>query len=211
MAAAPKEPSGGRHAKIEALRREERRHERRRRIIIWSTAGILAAALAGGGVWAASTAKDDGAKPESTAIAGVQTFGQLSQTHVQTPVTYSQTPPVGGDHNPVWLNCMGDVYTKPVPNENAVHSLEHGAVWISYNDKATPADVDTLSAKVKGGHHVFMSPYPTQPGTITLTAWSTQLTVDSASDPRVNAFLTQYVLGPQTPEPGAACTGGLTP
>ena len=50
-------------------------------------------------------------------------------------------PPVGGDHNPVWMNCDGDVYKKPIPDVNAVHSLEHGAVWVTYNDKAPAADV----------------------------------------------------------------------
>ncbi|MBB5796324.1 hypothetical protein HDA41_004288 [Streptomyces caelestis] len=34
--------------------------------------------------------------------------------------------------------------------------------------------------------------------------------MDAASDPRVEQFTTAYVQGPQTPEPGAPCTGGLT-
>ncbi|MFB7613994.1 DUF3105 domain-containing protein [Kitasatospora sp. NPDC056181] len=210
MAAAPGESPDTRRARIEALRREERRHERRRKIIYASAAGVILAGVVAGGIWAVTSASDNAPKAAVT-IAGVQTFGTLGRTHVQTPVSYPQTPPVGGDHNPLWLNCNGNVYTKPVPNENAVHSLEHGAVWITYNNKAGPADVAALAAKVEGKPYSFMSPYPTEAGTITLTAWSTQLVVDSASDPRVDAFLTQYVQGPQTPEPGAPCTGGLTP
>ncbi|MFD0277858.1 DUF3105 domain-containing protein [Kitasatospora sp. NPDC127111] len=210
MASAPRKPTDGRRARIEALRKEERRHERRRKIIYASAAGLILAGVVAGGIWAVTSASDNGGKSAAD-IAGVQTFGQLGRTHVQTPVSYPQTPPVGGDHNPLWLTCNGNVYTKPVPNENAVHSLEHGAVWITYNDKAGPDDVAALAAKVQGKAYTFMSPYPAESGKITLTAWSTQLVVDSASDPRVDAFLAEYVQGPQTPEPGAPCTEGLTP
>jgi len=42
-----------------------------------------------------------------------------------------------------------------------------------------------------------------------LTAWGHQRTVTSASDPNVDKFFETYVQGRQTPEPGAACTGGL--
>ncbi|WP_194922430.1 DUF3105 domain-containing protein, partial [Catenulispora rubra] len=66
------------------------------------------------------------ASQASANIAGVKSFSGLSRNHVTTPVTYPQTPPVGGDHAPVWLNC--GVYTAPVANENAVHAMEHGAV-----------------------------------------------------------------------------------
>lgn len=43
-----------------------------------------------------------------------------------------------------------------------------------------------------------------------LSAWGKQLTVKSAADARVAQFFTKYVQGPQTPEPGAACSGGIS-
>ncbi|GAA2829188.1 DUF3105 domain-containing protein [Kitasatospora aburaviensis] len=192
------------------MHEEDLRRKRRRKIVYSAVAGLIVAGVLAGGIWAVTTA-DDSAPTSKAPIAGVQTFGMLGRTHVQTPVAYPQTPPVGGDHSPVWLNCNGDVYTEPVPNENAVHSLEHGAVWITYNDQASPADVAALAAKVQGKPYTFLSPYPTEQGKITLTAWGNQLVVDSPNDPRVDAFLAQYVQGPQTPEPGAPCTDGLRP
>jgi len=61
------------------------------------------------------------------------------QQHAWGPLTYAQNPPVGGKHNPNWQNCMGDVYDDPIAKEHAVHAMEHGAVWVTYDkSKVTP-------------------------------------------------------------------------
>ncbi|MFF0970279.1 DUF3105 domain-containing protein [Streptomyces sp. NPDC003703] len=141
---------------------------------------------------------------------GVRTWkGTLGRTHTTDPVTYPMEPPVGGDHNPVWQNCNGDVYTAPLKNEHAVHALEHGAVWVTYDAKAPKADVDALAAKVRRTPYSLMSPVADQKDPIMLSAWAHQRTVTGAADPNVDAFFAQFVQGPQTPEPGAACTGGV--
>nr|BFD85191.1 DUF3105 domain-containing protein [Streptomyces sp. Xyl84] len=145
-----------------------------------------------------------------TGADGVRTWqGTLGRTHTTAPVTYPMEPPVGGDHNPVWQNCDGDVYTAPLKNEHAVHALEHGAVWVTYNAKASEADVAALAAKVRRTPYTLMSPVPGQKDPIMLSAWAHQRTVTGATDPAVDAFLAKFVQGPQTPEPGAACTGGV--
>ncbi|WP_329487132.1 DUF3105 domain-containing protein [Kitasatospora sp. NBC_01246] len=200
-----------RRARIAELRAAEQRRDRRNKIIASVIAGTLVIAAIATGTWIVVDANNDKKAKETAAAApidGVQTFGDLSRNHVKEKVTYPQTPPVGGDHNAIWLDCMGHVYDQPVENERAVHSLEHGAVWVTYNGKATPDDIKTLSDKVKATPYSLMSPYPDEKGTITLSAWSTQLVVDSASDPRVGEFFTKYVQGKQTQEPGASCTMG---
>ncbi|MER6396819.1 MULTISPECIES: DUF3105 domain-containing protein [unclassified Kitasatospora] len=200
-----------RRARIAELRAAEQRRDRRNKIIASVVAGTLVIAAIATGTWIVVDANNDKKAKETAAAApidGVQTFGDLSRNHVKEKVTYPQTPPVGGDHNAIWLDCMGHVYDQPVENERAVHSLEHGAVWVTYNGKATPDDIKTLSDKVKATPYSLMSPYPDEKGTITLSAWSTQLVVDSASDPRVGEFFTKYVQGKQTQEPGASCTMG---
>lgn len=108
------------------------------------------------------------------------------------------------------MNCNGDVYTKAVDNMNAVHSLEHGAVWVTYNSKAADADVKALAEKVKKTPYTLMSPVEDQADPIMLSAWGKQRTVTSATDANVDKFLESFVQGEQTPEPGAACTGGLS-
>ncbi|MDX3337861.1 DUF3105 domain-containing protein [Streptomyces sp. ME02-6979.5a] len=145
------------------------------------------------------------------AIEGLKSWdaAKLGRQHVAGTVDYPMKPPVGGDHNASWMNCDGDVYEKPLPDVNAVHSLEHGAVWITYNGTAADAEVSKLAQRVKATPFTLMSPYAAQEGAIMLSAWGKQVTVDSADDKRVDQFLAQYVQGAQTPEPGAPCTGGL--
>jgi hypothetical protein len=168
------------------------------------------------GMAAASSgdAKNNGSKNPGhfvTGKDGVKTWqGTLTRNHVTTTVHYPTEPPVGGDHNPVWQNCDGAVYTKTLNNMNAVHSLEHGAVWVTYTGKASKADVAALAAKVRKTPYTLMSQDDAQPDPIMLTAWGHQRTVTGASDPNVDKFFAEFVQGSQTPEPGAPCTGGLS-
>ncbi len=149
-------------------------------------------------------AKSDGdpSPPE-----GVQTFGTLSRDHTELPVTYPQSPPVGGAHSPVWQNC--GVYDKPVGNVHGVHSMEHGAVWITYQPNLPADQVDILRKQAEQSY-VLVSPYPNLPSPVVASAWSNQLKLDSASDPRLDQFVRYFRGGPQTPEPGAPCTGGTS-
>ncbi|GIG62304.1 hypothetical protein Lfu02_66760 [Longispora fulva] len=136
--------------------------------------------------------------------------GALTQNHTTDPVTYPMSPPAGGPHFPVWQNCMGDVYTKKITSEKAVHSLEHGAVWITYDpQRVGAADVEKLAARVRGVEYTLMSPFPGQGPKISIQAWGYQLGVDSASDKRIGQFLQKYRVTASL-EPGAVCSGGAT-
>ncbi|MFF8727703.1 DUF3105 domain-containing protein [Streptomyces sp. NPDC015171] len=215
--------TAARKARIEEMRRAERTRERRNRVLVVAASVVVVAGLVVGGVVlvdSQSDKKDSAASGDAknsgdaghftTGSDGVRTWsGKLSRTHVTTKVSYPMHPPVGGNHNPVWLNCNGDVYTAPVQDENAVHALEHGAVWVTYTDKAQKADVDALAAKVKKTPYSLMSPYRNQDAPLVLSAWGHQVAVKSAKDPEVDKFFATYVQGRQTPEPGASCTGGV--
>jgi hypothetical protein len=122
-------------------------------------------------------------------------------------VAYNRYPPVGGPHDGTWANCNGIVYATAVRNENMVHTLEHGAVWIAYNpDKITPADLTTLTGLVQGQPFMSLSPYPGLDSTVSLQAWAHQLKVDSAGDPRVQEFITALRQNRWVyPETGATC------
>ncbi|MFF7853890.1 DUF3105 domain-containing protein [Streptomyces sp. NPDC007904] len=214
-----KKSSAARTTRIEEMRRAEQARERRARILTIAACVVVAAGLVVGGVVLVQSQSDDDGSASADAKNsgrfvtdkdGVKKWeGELGRTHVTKAVDYPVTPPVGGDHNPVWMNCNGDVYTKEINNTNAVHSLEHGAVWVTYNASADKADVDALAAKVKKTPYTLMSPVDGQKDPIMLSAWGHQRTVTGADDPAVDAFLEKFVQGKQTPEPGAACTNGL--
>jgi len=139
-------------------------------------------------------------------IEGVETFDNVTQ-HVDGTVDYPQDPPAGGPHNPVWLNC--GVYSEPVPNENAVHSMEHGAVWVTIDpDRISDDQLRTLTAKLPSTY-VVVSPYPGLRSPLVLSAWNAQLALDSVDDPRIPQFLEEYWRSQNVPEPNALCTGGV--
>jgi hypothetical protein len=139
-------------------------------------------------------------------LEGMLAFNNLPTGHNEAPQQYAQTPPAGGVHSAVWQNC--GIYDQPVRNENAVHSLEHGAVWITYRPDLPEASIETLRRLARGHSHVLVSPYPDLPQPIVATAWGLQLPLTDAVDPRLPTFISRYEKGPQTPEPGAVCSGG---
>ena len=225
MGSAKNQSNAARTARIEEMRRAERARERRNRILTIVTSVVVVSGLVVGGVFLlraqsskaeSNAAKDQDDKTKTTGrlVAGedgeMVWKGTLGRTHVKTTVKYATEPPVGGDHDRAWMNCNGDVYTNALDNMNAVHSLEHGAVWVTYTSKAPKADVEALAAKVEQTPYTLMSPDEKQQDPIMLTAWGVQRTVTGADDPNVNTFFEKYVQGEQTPEKGAVCTGGLS-
>lgn len=140
-------------------------------------------------------------------IGGVTFKAESNRAHVNSVVKYGTLPPIGGSHSPVWADCAGTVYPSPIADENAVHSLEHGAVWIAYRPGLARAQVDALAAMVRGQNYTFMSPYPGLRSPISAQSWGYRLSVDSAGDPRLSEFIDTLRDDPNTtPEPGGSCT-----
>jgi Protein of unknown function (DUF3105) len=168
--------------------------------------GLIAAAFLAG--FAALVIVDARQKSMSGPPDGVRTYdvGPAGQ-HTEGEVDYDQSPPVGGPHNPVWQNC--GFYAEPVRDENAVHSLEHGAVWITYSPNLPQDQVQRLREIAQSNNYVLVSPYSGLQSPVVASAWGKQLTLESADDPNLERFVRAFSQGPQTPEPGAACSGGV--
>jgi hypothetical protein len=162
------------------------------------------------GVVGCSSDDQTSSTPDPTAttlpeIDGVESFTGLSRNHTSDDVDYPQSPPVGGDHDGAWQNC--GVYDTPVRDENAVHSLEHGAVWLAYRPDLPADEVEVLRGLARNQTHILVSPYPDLTAPVVATAWGKQLRLESATDARLAAFVTKYQEGPDTPELGVTCGG----
>jgi hypothetical protein len=202
--------------------REQRRQEklveyqkqlakRRRSKLVWWTVGItgallVVAVIVASFVFAPAPAAQYEAGGEGAEIQGVETFTNET-LHTDEPVEYPQSPPAGGPHNPAWLNC--GIYSEPQQNENAVHSLEHGAVWVTYDaSQVSGEELDALKAAMPSGYAI-LSPYEGLDSPIVLSAWNAQLKLDSASDERIPEFFEEYWRNQNVPEPTATCSGAI--
>jgi len=179
--------------------------QRRLRFVCAAVAIVATGCASDGPKFTDAVAPTGSTVPE---IAGVKTYSGLARTHTTDSVHYEQNPPVGGPHAPVWQNC--GYYASPIVPERGVHSMEHGAVWITYRPSLPESQVGSLRALV-GNPYVLVSPWPLPLSSpVVLSAWGVQLHVDRATDPRVATFVGTYARGPQTPEPGAPCSGGTS-
>jgi hypothetical protein len=145
---------------------------------------------------------------QSQWLNAVKTATYPAGLHAVGQIAYAENPPIGGTHNAVWQNC--GIYATPIHNEHAVHSMEHGAVWITYRPDLPADQVERLRA-VADDDFMLLSPYPGLPANIVLSSWNRQLTLAEAADPRLPWFISQFKNNPgTTPEFGAPCAGGTS-
>jgi len=166
-------------------------------LLPWVVLGV--AALAGVAAGRLGTATGE--------IEGVETFAHPAGLHTEADVPYTENPGTGGPHHPVWQDC--GVYDAEVREEHAVHSLEHGAVWITYRPSdLTDAGIAALAERFSGRRYVIVSPRDGQQSPVVLTAWNRRLALNGPDDERIGVFVARYAEGPQAPEAGAPCEGG---
>ncbi|GEM47096.1 DUF3105 domain-containing protein [Deinococcus cellulosilyticus] len=151
-------------------------------------------------------------KTEQTAAGTIRFYEDTNTTgalHTTETVTYPFYPPVRGLHFPYWANC--GIYLKAIDPRLAVHSLEHGALWVTYKSSTDARKLAFLQTLVKGNPYRLMSMEPKQKADVVLSAWGVQLVVTNWDEKAIKAFADKYTNGPTTPEPGAPCSGAITP
>lgn len=176
-------------------------------IAVVAALAVFAVAVIGYALW---NGRDNdaagGAAAQASRIPGIQVQTGLPRNHQTGTIQYAGDPPVGGNHNPYWADCTGTVYSQPIANENAVHALEHGAVWITYRPDISSDALAQLTSLVQGNDRMMLSPYPNQQSPVSLQSWGYRLAVDSPADSRVATFISLLRYNPQTtPEYGATC------
>jgi hypothetical protein len=165
---------------------------------IWLVRGMLASILLMAGLVGIS-AVNQPSKIDGVIIFNHQPRGHDDSLHLAT----GNLPPVGGPHHSQPQDC--GIYLTPVEPERAIHSLEHGAVWITYQPELSETDIADMEDIVRDQEYLLLSPFPGQRSPIVLTAWGVQLEVSTVHDARIEQFIARYLLGPATPERGASC------
>lgn len=193
-----KEREKARKAQAAATRLERQQRQRRATIVRRTVLGVVLLGAAGGAGYCAIKDRQLTSAIVTTSYAPAQ--------HLPGPLTYRETPPMGGPHNVVWQTC--GIYTTPIHNEHGVHALEHGAIWITYQPGLPAADVQRLQT-VASDDYMLLSPYPGLPAPVVATAWNHQIRLDRADDSRLPEFIRRFKNNPDTtPEFGASCLGG---
>jgi hypothetical protein len=191
-------------------RREDRkkapaRQKRERlitKVVLSAVAGLIVVGLAYGIIdWIQD--RDERQRPE-----GVTTYAYAGGEHTTDNVDYTESPPVGGQHDGTWQAC--NFYDGVIRDENAVHSLEHGAVWITYRPDISDEEKAKLEDLSSGDRFMLVSEYPDQESPIVASAWNNQLAIPSVDSTELKQFINYFRQGPQTPEPGANCDSGTT-
>jgi hypothetical protein len=181
-----------------AAQRAAAEQNARRRSFIWRGVGIVVVAIVAAALYSSYAARQ--------LLKDVKTGTYPAGLHLAGPIVYADNPPMGGQHNVVWQNC--GIYDAPIHSEHAVHSMEHGAVWITYRPDLAPDQVQRLKA-VASDDFLLLSPYPNLPHPVVASAWNHQLTFERGDDPGLPAFIAKYKNNPETtPEFGASCFGG---
>jgi hypothetical protein len=232
--AAPRASRGGanierRERKDEArrLREAERRRARRAASLRRTLTSIVIAAAA----VAAITIFQSFGGPNDIPEGAVRAAGRAGCTEIDerpdtTPsqphlgpgqtTSYPDPPATSGQHNPSPLPDDPKVYDTPIDETAAVHSMEHGAMFVYYLPEADGGIardvVDRLAQIARGANATFLAPYPglTAETALTLTAWNYRQScpVGSALTPQlaatiVNGFKTGFECTGDAPENGA--------
>lgn len=121
-----------------------------------------------------------------------QAFESQGQTHIKvgdSHPSYNSNPPTSGWH---WAQPANwGVYSSPPVDEQAVHNLEHGGIWISYKgiDEQTKANLEKI-AKANSGS-VILSPRDANDAKIILAAWMRLEKLDSYDEAKILEFIQQ--------------------
>jgi len=137
---------------------------------------------------------------------GIEVYPATTNRTFKGPIDYERHPPTNGDHDPLWQNC--GIYEKPIEDRHAVHSLDHGVVWITYSPDLPKQQLKSLRP-YGNENYVIVSPYPGQDAPVTATSWRVQLELSGADDPRLRRFVNQFRISEIAPLSGNRCTLGV--
>ena len=137
---------------------------------------------------------------------GIEVYPATTNRTVKGPIEYDREPPTNGNHAPLWQNC--GFYQKAIQDRHAVHSMDHGVVWITHRPDLPQQQIESLRPYGEE-NYVIVSPYPGQDAPVIATSWRVQLELDGADDPRLEQFVDEFRVSELAPLSGNRCTLGV--
>jgi hypothetical protein len=131
-----------------------------------------------------------------------------------SPITYATNPPSSGDHYPSWADYR--TYDRPILRGFWVHSLEHGAVVITYNcPGGCSAEVAAAQAFIDGlptdcgpmARRVILTPDPDLDVRFAASAWGFTLRANCFDRDAFSSFFAAHY----DHAPESICGGGTDP
>lgn len=162
---------------------QENRERKRvvKKITLWTFASLIIGASGYGLYYLAS-------RPEAPRPG--EAFPILGQEHIQNGAehpAYNSNPPTSGWHYAQPANW--GVYQKELPDEQLIHNLEHGGIWISYKDvdEKTKSDLEAIGKKYSGS--VVVTPRVANDANIVLASWGRLEKLEGFDETRVVNFI----------------------
>ncbi len=128
-------------------------------------------------------------KPEELPQMGqeieIQTGSHIPEGQAHDP--YNSNPPTSGPHYAQPANW--GVYTTVMTDEQVIHNLEHGGIWITYKD----LDQDSINRldeiARRNSSSVVLSPRPTGEAKISIASWGRLDKLESVDQQRISDFI----------------------
>jgi hypothetical protein len=167
------------------------------------TLGAVAAALVLIGALIIANRPDSPAAASTAALLGEERESGGAANHIEDAsllVIVPGEPPTGGPHFGVPQRI--GIYDAAVPDGAVIHTLEHGAVWVTYDpdqvDEATVRQLRDLAREFEDD--VLLSPRPENAKPIAAASWGRLLQLDRYDQGQLKAFVRTN--RNRSPEPG---------
>ena len=168
-------------------RRQEKEQAARRRNQIMMGIGALAVIVAI--ILIVRSSLDPSDIPDESV-----TYSILGQEHIPVGAPhadYNSNPPTSGDHYDT--PAPARVYTQELPDETLIHNLEHGHIWLSYQDEEDTDTLETLTEiQAQFPSWVVVSPRIANDSPVVAAAWGRLLPLETADTDAITAFILRY-------------------
>ncbi|MBI3631826.1 MAG: DUF3105 domain-containing protein [Candidatus Vogelbacteria bacterium] len=118
-----------------------------------------------------------------------QSFPIQGQVHIAIGAThpeYNSNPPTSGWHYAEAADW--DVYKKELPDEQLVHNLEHGGIWISYKNISTTT-INQIENVVRGQLKIIVTPRAKNDSPIVLASWGRLEKLQTFDEVKIREFI----------------------